>query len=821
MNKLITEKYISDHLDRLVEEYLTEDLETVYNRYYSEIDREVFNKIIALDPTFNEDADKLGTYGKWLLTRYQKNQLPEEDYALATEILNDFDSRKQFLKNEQSNGEGKEANKGTDINAYKSLQEVRDALDCIVLTDNQRARQERKNKHYADLGEEAIFIGENDKWEVWRPTTQPADAKLGSGSSWCTASSSGEDRGGGPHTGYYYAYTVGENHTDHPNYSSRCWHKYSDDGKLYVFLNKNDKTEKYQARVGDETRTVTDFMNIDDSSVDFVQWVIQEDLLDILMNSELKDTKEIKEIKAYREVIKESEIIVKGIASLYDSLKKGRNKLIIIYKGDEVFIPMISILKSNYIKTIKVISDERSDYDFLSLGRPHFKDSDITLNGVTLDFSDNTKVVRIAGDAFVHLPWVKKIILPSNTKTIESKTFIDCPNLEEVVLPRALEVIEYGAVLDNCNKIKFVKEKGHKIKVTKSEVYFYTSRFINNEPEIEPEVKEESLTEDFGSDVPEWLRGVIKNRSRANDYGHTSNAINSATKNLHITWDNVKIIDVPRDDANYESLCRKYSKEPYIAVYAFSGTYNSNEIKDIVVRDFSSNTIYGGYGRAYWAWKYMNIEECSNKVMYENAIHACYIEKTPEMVQTHTDKIVSRNNNRQDMVKRYDPDSEEGQKAVNSINRSASFDGIGTKLRAYIDKSGYIVNPVELVDELNRYHFKYHSSTLKGYYKRLKECKKYIQKFLSDFDVKEIGYIDNKMNDAVGKLIIASRSYKELVGETEKAMKIKDKQEREQKLKELYLNNSSSCAYLRKRINDLEDFIRQHDMEVVEKLDEK
>lgn len=56
----------------LMEEYLLEDIAAV-REHYPSIDDETFDKLIRLDPTFKENVDRVGTYGKWLLDLYKKN----------------------------------------------------------------------------------------------------------------------------------------------------------------------------------------------------------------------------------------------------------------------------------------------------------------------------------------------------------------------------------------------------------------------------------------------------------------------------------------------------------------------------------------------------------------------------------------------------------------------------------------------------------------------------------------------------------------------------------------------------------------------------
>ena len=50
-------------LTELMEEFLLEDIAAV-REHYPSIDDDTFNKLIRLDPTFKENVDRVGTYGR-------------------------------------------------------------------------------------------------------------------------------------------------------------------------------------------------------------------------------------------------------------------------------------------------------------------------------------------------------------------------------------------------------------------------------------------------------------------------------------------------------------------------------------------------------------------------------------------------------------------------------------------------------------------------------------------------------------------------------------------------------------------------------------
>jgi hypothetical protein len=79
----------------LLQEYLleqvllNESLDEAYAFYKEKLSREQFDKLIAVDPTFNAAQDRLGTYGKWIIKTFLKGDLKEEDFSNATEVLYD------------------------------------------------------------------------------------------------------------------------------------------------------------------------------------------------------------------------------------------------------------------------------------------------------------------------------------------------------------------------------------------------------------------------------------------------------------------------------------------------------------------------------------------------------------------------------------------------------------------------------------------------------------------------------------------------------------------------------------------------------------
>lgn len=190
---------------------LEEGIDDLYrNQLFSKIPRETLLQIVAADPTANVELDKKGKYSSWLLTLYAKANLKLEDLYKATEYLTDFDKYKHKLEKR-------------DISQYKSLPELFDAIE-EVKSRVPTAQDLKKDAHRAgkDIEAHADKLFENDQWIIWIPKDHAGACSLarvgGSQAQWCTAT---------PENDYYYK-------------------QYTNQGPLFVIINKDDPVEKYQ-----------------------------------------------------------------------------------------------------------------------------------------------------------------------------------------------------------------------------------------------------------------------------------------------------------------------------------------------------------------------------------------------------------------------------------------------------------------------------------------------------------------------------------------------------------------------------------------------
>lgn len=150
-------------------------LEDIYAKhYYSQLDYPTFERIVQIDPSYDSrKPDKMGKFGKWLLSLHLKGNLLPEDYDKARRYLDCFDRYRRRLG-------------GVDLNRIKSLPDLYDLIkdyldspDSVVKSD---AEIERAIK-----ATEAERLFEDEEWLIIHPLTQNAAVIYGRGTQWCTA----------------------------------------------------------------------------------------------------------------------------------------------------------------------------------------------------------------------------------------------------------------------------------------------------------------------------------------------------------------------------------------------------------------------------------------------------------------------------------------------------------------------------------------------------------------------------------------------------------------------------------------------------------
>lgn len=131
-----------------------------------------------------------------------------------------------------------------------------DALSKPTRKAVRRFQEKQEEKEYLDAEKGSNKIYEDDKWVVYIPENKGAACKLGKGTEWCTAA---------PGLDYF----------DH----------YAEQGKMYIFINKQNPEEKYQFQYETEQ-----FMDRNDVPV---ETAIFKELSSILVDNNLLDKKQL------------------------------------------------------------------------------------------------------------------------------------------------------------------------------------------------------------------------------------------------------------------------------------------------------------------------------------------------------------------------------------------------------------------------------------------------------------------------------------------------------------------------------------------------
>ena len=188
--------------------------EEIYKKYYSDVERPTFLRIIGLDPATKIENDKeggiknIGKYSKLLLKMYKEDNLKPEDFPKAKDYLS------MVYKH----------NVSVDINKVKTLG------DLFTLVEKYYSQSENRSVFdLINILDESDYqlIKSGDKWIMYTPKSEKAAAYLGVGTEWCTA--------WGPYS-------------TNPSYRERKSHftSHNNQGPLYVIIDRNDPTRKYQ-----------------------------------------------------------------------------------------------------------------------------------------------------------------------------------------------------------------------------------------------------------------------------------------------------------------------------------------------------------------------------------------------------------------------------------------------------------------------------------------------------------------------------------------------------------------------------------------------
>lgn len=370
--------FFNDEVDNL----LTEDLDTML-KYYNNLqnwDRQKLLNFLTRDPTWNNNKEQ-GQYSKWILDKLNRNLLNNSHLGHLHDVLKRFEDNKKYLLNK-------------DINKFKSIQEIdtylNDDNNYNELSHSQIVRQHRKDKQNVDLNNEAELIYEDSDWEIWIPKTYAASCKLGQGSKWCTAS------------------------TETRSY----FDDYSEDGDLYIILNKHNEKEKYQFHFESDS-----YMDINDKEINLVEFVGKE-----------KNKKWASALRQYNEYFdKCCSAAEKAHEELTNFLQKTKSIEIIKYPTQK-----------DIIEDFKKFTCNNEHYKYLT------KEDLNKIQNIKLEIENNVR--EIEADAFNSIKWIKQVIFEKNSKLshIGDYAFKNCEYLTNIEIPNSVTSIGKYA-LSGCD----------------------------------------------------------------------------------------------------------------------------------------------------------------------------------------------------------------------------------------------------------------------------------------------------------------------------------------------------------------------------------
>lgn len=164
-------------ISHIISESLLEASATeIHGKYYQDIPEQDYRQIIFTDPTSNRQKDKMGKYGKWILSLYKQGKLKTGDIPELKDSLTYFDKFKGKLEKK-------------DINQYHSVPELFNSVKQFMDNPNQATSKSDELRKMKQEGAEKVY--EDEEWLVIVPKTEQAACLYGKGTKWCTAATDG------------------------------------------------------------------------------------------------------------------------------------------------------------------------------------------------------------------------------------------------------------------------------------------------------------------------------------------------------------------------------------------------------------------------------------------------------------------------------------------------------------------------------------------------------------------------------------------------------------------------------------------------------
>jgi hypothetical protein len=347
--------------------------------YYKNLqneDRTYILSFLSKDPTWNEKKES-GQYSKWILDKLNRKIIDKGILGHLGDLLKRFEDNKKQLKDK-------------DINKFKTPEDLETYLNdddnYTNLSHRQEVRQRQKDRHNVDLNNEATLVYEDNDWEVWVPKTYAASCKLGQGTSWCTASTETSD--------YFDEYT--------------------DDGQLYININKHNPKEKYQFHFETES-----FMDKEDEEIDIEEFFVDNPIL-------------------YKKVYSDYyEFDIDDAAKQLFELKK--NNYTYYYNGFEIRKSIRNKIKQVIVLDNVISIDYGAFYGCTSL------------TSITIPNS----VTSIDYRAFYDCRLLTNIQIPDSVTSIGSGTFEECSSLASIEIPAGVTSI-CNSAFSGCSSLTSV-----------------------------------------------------------------------------------------------------------------------------------------------------------------------------------------------------------------------------------------------------------------------------------------------------------------------------------------------------------------------------
>lgn len=183
--------------------FLTEGIEDYVswlNKNGKNITVEEVEEVLTLDPTYNfEKPDILGNYSKWLINKYLEDKTI---LSKSEEILNSLSLFNNFRKD-------------MEIKDIMKFKKVEDLISAVSSFEGKSPRLSKRQVAKKDKEEGAVKLYEDDEWLLVIPKTLEASQKYGAGTRWCTV-------------------------------NERDFYYYTSTGDLYILINKEEDSYKYQ-----------------------------------------------------------------------------------------------------------------------------------------------------------------------------------------------------------------------------------------------------------------------------------------------------------------------------------------------------------------------------------------------------------------------------------------------------------------------------------------------------------------------------------------------------------------------------------------------